>query len=194
MQKHIYNKSFSFKYWLGCFLVLGVLAACENDLAEVQKFIVEDQVAIEVGKEVEVIYSDSGRVQMKVIAPVLFRHLDKKQPKREFPEGLEVYFIGEEQTVESWLKGKHAIEIENQQLTTIRDSVVLVNKNGEKLETDHLIWDQKSGKIYTEQLVRMTTIDKRIWGYGFEADREFKTWSIKAVKGELKVDPNNLSN
>ncbi len=194
MQKHIYNMILSSKYWLGCLLLLGGMVACENDLAEVQKFIVEDQVAIEVGEEVEVIYSDSGRVQMKVIAPILHRHLDKKEPKREFPNGLEVYFIGEDQNVESWLKGKYAIEIENKQLTTIRDSVVLVNKNGEKLETDHLIWDQKSGKIYTEQLVRMTTIDKRIWGYGFEADREFKTWSIKAVKGELKVDPNNLSN
>ena len=182
----------SSRIWLLCLIILGGLVACENDLAEVQKFIVEDQVAIEVGEEVEVIYSDSGRVQMKVIAPILFRHLDKKQPKREFPEGLEVYFIGEEQTVESWLKGKHAIEIENEQLTTIRDSVVLVNKNGEKLETDHLIWDQKEGRIYTDQLVKMTTIDKKIWGYGFEADREFKRWSIRAVQGELKIDPTNL--
>lgn len=184
----------SFRHGIWYLIALISLVACENDLAEVQKFIVEDQVAIEVGEEVEVIYSDSGKVQMKVIAPILHRHLDKKSPKRAFPQGIAVYFVGKDQQIESWLTGKHAVEIEHLQQTTFRDSVVLVNKNGEKLETDHLIWDQKAGKIYTEQLVRMTTIDKRIWGYGFEADREFKKWSIKAVKGELKVDPNNLSN
>lgn len=176
-------------------ILLSLLLACENDLSEVQKFIVEEQVAIEVGEGVEVVYSDSGRVQMKVIAPILHRHLDKKEPKREFPKGIKVLFMGKDQQIESSLTGKHAIELEHQQRTTFRDSVVVfVLNTGEKLETDHLIWDQKEGKIYTDQLVRMTTIDKQIWGYGFEADREFKNWSIKAVKGELKVDPNNLSN
>jgi len=185
----------SFKPLLIGIILLSYLFACENDLSEVQKFIVEDQVAIEVGEEVEVIYSDSGRVQMKVIAPFLHRHLDKKDPKREFPKGIKVLFMGKDQQPESSLTGKHAVELEHQQRTTFRDSVVVfIHKTGEKLETDHLIWDQKAEKIYTDQLVRMTTIDKQIWGYGFEADREFKNWSIKAVKGELKVDPNNLSN
>jgi len=174
-------------------LLSGIFIACENDLAEVQKFIVEDQVAVEVGEGVEVIYSDSGRVEMKVIAPVLHKHLDRNNPKRTFPKGLEVYFIGKDQQTESYLTGKQAVEFENTHQTIIRDSVVLVSKNGDRLETDHLVWDQKTGKIYTEQLVHMTTLDKEIWGYGFEADREFKNWSIKAVKGELKVDPNNLS-
>ena len=175
-------------------ILLGfAFVSCENDLSEVKQFIVEDQVAIEVGEGVEVIYSDSGRIEMKVIAPVLHRHLDRLNPRRTFPNGLKVQFIGETQEVESWLVGKQATEYENTHETIIRDSVVVFNKNGEKLETDHLIWDQKDGRIYTDQLVRMTTLDKKIWGYGFEADREFKRWSIKAVKGELKIDPNNLN-
>ena len=176
-------------------IVLGVaLVSCENDLSEVQQFIVEDQVTIEVGEGVEVIYSDSGRIEMKVIAPILHRHLDRVNPRRTFPNGLKVLFIGKDQEIESWLVGKRATEFENTHQTIIRDSVVVFSNNGEKLETDHLIWDQKEGRIYTDQLVRMTTIDKKIWGYGFEADREFKRWSIKAVKGELKMDPNNLVN
>ena len=182
----------TFRLLVGILFLWSCISACENDLTEVQTVISADQVAIEIGEEVEVIYSDSGRIQMKVIAPLLHRHLDKREPKRTFPKGLEVYFIGKDQKVESWLKGKHAIEYEKKQETVIRDSVVLFNVNGEKLETDHLVWNQKTGKIYTEQLVKMTTIDKQIWGYGFEADREFKQWSIKAVKGELKIDPNRL--
>jgi len=174
-------------------IVLGMaLLSCENDLSEVQQFIVEDQVAIEVGEGVEVTYSDSGRIEMKVIAPILHRHLDRLNPRRTFPKGLKVFFIGKEQEVESWLVGKQATEYENTHQTIIRDSVMVFNKNGEKLETDHLIWDQKEARIYTDQLVRMTTIDKKIWGYGFEADREFKHWSIRAVQGELKIDPTNL--
>lgn len=186
------NRSIDFRYILYSILLGMSFLSCENDLSEVQQFIVEDQIAIEVGEGVEVIYSDSGKIEMKVIAPILHRHLDRLNPRRTFPNGLKVLFIGKNQEVESWLIGKQATEYENTHETIIRDSVVLFNKNGEKLETDHLIWDQKNGLIHTDQLVRMTTIDKRIWGYGFEADREFKRWSIKAVKGELKIDPTNL--
>lgn len=165
------------------------LTACENDLTEVQKFIKNEEVAIEIGEEVEVIYSDSGKVEIKIIAPLLHRHLDKREPKREFPKGLEVYFLDENQKVKSWLIGKYAMEYEKKHITIVQDSVVLFNNNEEKLETDELIWDQGKDKIYTKQFVRITTKDEQIMGYGFEADREFTYWKIIAPQGKVKIDP-----
>lgn len=180
-------------FWSGIiFLVLFL--SCENDLAEVSKFIEDDAVAIEVGEKVKMLYSDSGRVEMMIEAPLLHRHLDKRTPKREFPVGLEVFFLDREQQVQSWLIGKYAIENENKQIITVRDSVVLFNHNAEKLETDELIWDKTKNTIYTKQFVRITTENEQITGYGFEADREFKHWKIIAPQGSVKVNPDNLDN
>ena len=163
-------------------------------MAEVSKFIEDDAVAVEVGEEVKMLYSDSGRVEMMIEAPLLHRLLDKREPKREFPAGLEVFFLDKEQKVQSWLIGKSAIEDENKQVITIRDSVVLFNHNAEKLETDELIWDKTKNIIYTKQFVRITTKDEQITGYGFEADREFKYWKIIAPQGSVKVNPDKLDN
>ena len=171
---------------------ISCMLACENDLGEVSKFVDDDEVAIEVGEEVKMLYSDSGRVEMMIEAPILHRHLDKRSPKREFPNGLEVFFLDKEQKVQSWLIGKYAIEDENKHIITVQDSVVLFNHNQEKLETDELIWDQGTNMISTKQFVRITTKDEQITGYGFEADREFKYWRIIAPQGNVKINPNNL--
>lgn len=176
-------------YYFLVFLSLSMLLACENDLSEVHKFIKEDEIAIEVGEGVEVVYSDSGKVEMKITAPLMYRHLDKSQPKREFPKGLKVLFLDENQEVKSWLIGKYAIELENKQLITVRDSVILFNQNQEKLETDELVWDQGTNLIYTKQYVRITTKDEIITGYGFEADKEFTYWKIIAPQGSVKINP-----
>jgi len=164
---------------IGLYLLLFfTFLSCENDLTEVSKFIADDEVAIEIGETVKMLYSDSGRVEMMIEAPILHRHLDKREPKREFPKGLEVYFLDKEQKVQSWLTGKYAIEDEIKRIITIQDSVVLFNHNAEKLETDELIWDQGTNIISTKRFVRITTEDEQITGYGFEADREFKYWRI----------------
>ena len=49
---------------------ISCLLACENDLGEVSKFVDDDEVAIEVGEEVKMLYSDSGKVEMMIEAPV----------------------------------------------------------------------------------------------------------------------------
>jgi len=193
-QKPLLEKTSNWKVMSMAILFLIGLISCENDLAEVSKFIDDEAVAIEVGETVKMLYSDSGRVEMMIEAPLLHRHLDKRTPKREFPAGLEVFFLDKEQKVQSWLIGKYAVEDENKQIITVRDSVVLFNHNAEKLETDELIWDKTANTIHTKQFVRITTSNEQITGYGFEADREFKHWKIIAPQGNVKVNPNKLDN
>ncbi len=193
-QKPLLEKISNWKIMSLAILFLISLVSCENDLVEVSRFIDDEEVAIEIGEKVKMLYSDSGRVEMMIEAPLLHRHLDKRLPKREFPAGLEVFFLDKEQKVQSWLIGKYAIEDENKQIITVRDSVVLFNHNAEKLETDELIWDKGSNTISTKQFVRITTADEQITGYGFEADREFKYWKIIAPQGSVKVNPDKLDN
>lgn len=168
-------------------MMFFLFSACENDLAEVQKIIPKDFVGKETFKTVELLYSDSAIIRVRVLAPSMVRHLDRREPRQEFDQGLKVDFFGLHKNVQSKLSAKYAIRLINEKKVIARDSVELHSNKSEKLETSELIWDEKNKKIYTNKFVMITTPDEKIWGYGFEANQEFTKWSIKAIEGELKV-------
>lgn len=172
------------------FIFIGFLLGCENDLAEVQRFISTEEVAIEIGKDVEIIYSDSAQVKIIIEAPLLHRHLDKKEPRREFPDGFMVNFYNEKKKTNSQLTSKYAIQYENSKEIIARDSVVLQNPQ-QKLETEELIWEEDNERIHSDKFVKITTADEVITGFGFEADQEFTHWTINIVVGNVKFDKEN---
>lgn len=172
------------------FFLFYSFVGCENDLTEVQRFITNEEVAIEIGKDVEIMYSDSAQVKIIIEAPLLHRHLDKKEPRREFPNGFKVNFYNEKKKTNSQLTSKYAIQYENSKQIVARDSVVLQNPE-QKLETEELIWEEDNERIHSDKYVKITTADEEIRGYGFEADQEFTHWKINIVVGNVKFDKEN---
>ena len=57
---------------------------------------------------------------------------------------------------------------------------------GDKLNTEHLTWDGKSRKVYTNAFVRITTPDKVMTGTGLESDETFSKYKILNVKGIIR--------
>lgn len=60
-------------------------------------------------------------------------------------------------------------------------------KKGEKLNTEHLIWNEDSAKIYTDEFVKITTTDEIIMGEGMEANQDFSKWKIYKIRGTINV-------
>ncbi|HHH50665.1 MAG TPA: LPS export ABC transporter periplasmic protein LptC, partial [Saprospiraceae bacterium] len=147
----------------------------------------KDFVNKETFKSVELLYSDSAIVRVRVVAPSMIRHLDRREPRQEFDKGIKVDFFGLHKNVQSKLSANYAIRLINEKKVIARDSVELHSVQNEKLETSELIWDERKQKIYTNKFVMISTPEEKIWGYGFEANQGFTKWSIKAIEGELKV-------
>ncbi len=168
-------------------ILLGILfASCENDLEEVNQFINKDDVSIEIAKDVEIIYSDSAFVKVKIESPLLKRFLTKEDPHERFPEGIDVVFFGDRSnTPQSHLTAKHAIRREKIGEIIVRDSVVWWSEQGERLETEELIWDEKKQIVHTNRFVTIYKADEVINGFGFEANQEFTHWKIKSVDAKL---------
>ena len=76
-------------------------------------------------------------------------------------------------------------------MITVRDSVVWSTAKLEKLETEELVWDEKSGKVRTEKFVKVTQPGEIIYGFGLEADQDFSYWKILVPKGRIKVEQLN---
>ena len=136
-------------------------------------------------------YSDSARVRVIITGPLLVRHLDNSNPYDEFPEGVHVDFLNDENEVESTLDAQTAERYPRENKIIVRDTanqVILQNIRGEKLETSELIWDEKKGIIYTDKFVKITKPEEIIFAYGFNAKQDFSEYTLLSVVAKWKIE------
>ncbi len=172
------------------FLILTpvIFAACENDINEVNRLFSKEETKVEKAKSVEMLYSDSAVLQLRITSPVLLRHLEGKEPWQEFPEGIQVEFFAEGGKVTGNLTAQYAIRSESDNKITVQDSVVWQSLQGERLETEELIWDEAADKVHTDKFVIVRRPDEIIYGYGFESNQKFTQWRIRAIEGRIKAN------
>ncbi len=176
----------------GGVLLLGLFfSACEDPHLETRQVVTQDDVAMEVAAEVEILYSDSAIVRVRVTGPLLHNFNDRENPRQEFPMGIKLDFLEADLSVRSTLTAKKAVRQQEKGLITARDSVVFVTVKQEKLETEELIWDEKSGKVRTDKFVKVTKPGEVIYGFGLEAEQDFSYWKILVPKGRIKVEQIN---
>lgn len=167
-------------------LCILLLAACSSSDRE-RKIYTQDDTAVEVGRDVEILYSDSAVVRVRVTGAVLHNFTEREDPRQEFPEGVRIEFLETDLSVKSTITAKTAIRRQDKGLISARDSVVLLTKKQEKLETEELIWNERTAKVSTEKFVKVTKPDEVIYGYGLEAEQDFSYWKILVPKGRIKV-------
>ncbi|MBL7923483.1 MAG: LPS export ABC transporter periplasmic protein LptC [Bacteroidia bacterium] len=169
------------------FLVLGVhFASCKNDEEEIKRVTNVSKEPVEQIKGLETLYSDSGIVRVRVRAPEL-RKMVVPQPLTEMPGGIHIEFYDNQLKVESELKAKYAIHFENERKWEARNDVIVVNKKGERLNTEKLVWDERNELLTSDQHVKITTSEEIIYGNGFEANQDFSRYKIFNVKGRITV-------
>ncbi len=165
-----------------------MLCYCKNDIDVINTFNEFHNLPSQSVKNLETIYTDSGKIQIKLLAPELKRFSNVEEPYTEFPAGIEVIFFDKNQEPESQLTAKYAIYFEANKLWEARDSVIAINNLGDTLNTELLFWDEKKELIYTNKFVKITTENEVIWGEGLEANQEFTDWKIKNVKGTIYIE------
>lgn len=149
---------------------------------------IDDSQPGETAKEIEMIYSDSGKIVIKLVSPLLNRYIND-DPYVEFPEGLQLLFYDSLMNVQSELTANYGISWENKKVMEVKDDVVIHNyEKQEVLNTEHVIWDQRTKKIYSEVFVKRTTPDGVLYGEGFDADESLKAWKLRKVSGEFTFE------
>lgn len=103
------------------------------------------------------------------------------------PNGLYVEFYDANKNVESTLQSKYGRKFQNQGIIEVKDSVVVVNNKGERLDTEKLIWNEKTKKIYTNSFVRITTATDIMFGEGLEANQNFSNYKIFKYRGSISI-------
>jgi LPS export ABC transporter protein LptC len=174
------------------FLLLLVVAACENDIAVVNSVTsaTEAQLPLESGRNVEMLYSDSAIVRAKLNTPQMDRYMGKEKNYMEMPKGMLVIFYNNLGLEENRLKADYGIGYDNgkgMDRMEARRHVLVVNKKGDKLETEYLTWNAATKEIYTDKFVKITTKEEVIWGEGLKAKQDFSDYEITHPQGVIQV-------
>ena len=169
-------------------LLIIMFVSCKNDIAKIKSVTNETVSPNQTGENVEIIYSEDAIIKAKLNTPIV-KHFEKEKDKgySEFSQGVQVLFYDSVMTVDSKLTAKYALNYEADQKMEAKNDVVVVNKKGEVLNTEHLIWDQKAEKIYSDVPVKVTTKDQILFGKRFESDQYFNKWQILEPTGSIQL-------
>ncbi len=145
-------------------------------------------------EDVRLSYSERGAVQHVLVA----RHLTRtgtegKEKATDFIEvdgGFTLYLGGDEHEHSSTLTALRGTLDEASLRLVAEDDVVLENAAGDRLETEYLVWNEDSNRVYTNRAVTIYTEDGVLHGQGLESDGRFERYRILQPTGELTVpDP-----
>lgn len=144
------------------------------------------------GLDVTVLYSDEGKIKVRLFTHEMIRNESADPAYTDMKNGLKVEFFDDSAIVRNTVTARTARWYEQQNNILLRDSVVVLNDKGERLETSELIWNQMAKEFFTEKDVRISTPTKSIYGKGMKANQDFSVWEIKHPIGTIRVNKNEV--
>ena len=174
-------------------LVAGMFVSCVNDLDRVAAIEIPVAAPDRLTTGAEYLFTDSGNVRNRLRSGRIAEW--STEPKRtELSEGLELVFydaLGEQSSV---LTARRGVMVPAEKRMEVSEQVVFVNAKGERLETEHLTWDQDSALVYTDRAVRIERGGDIIHGQGLVASEDFSSYTIRRITGILELaDSDTLS-
>ncbi|MCX6250153.1 MAG: LPS export ABC transporter periplasmic protein LptC [Bacteroidetes bacterium] len=167
-------------------------SGCGNDLQTVNDIVHEYTAPVMSAKTIEVTFSDSGKIQAKLFSPLINRY-EGEDPRMEFPQGFKVFIYDSAMRVETTITGAWGKRMENIKMMEARGNVVVRNEiKNQQLNTEHLFWDEKKARIYSDVKSKITTSDKVFYVEGLESNESFTNYTFTHLTGEMTVRKDSI--
>jgi LPS export ABC transporter protein LptC len=179
-------------FWMCILMIASVLYGCSHTKQE-EKIVkhVREGLPVQESWDVTYLYSDSGKITARLEAPYLREMKNTENPDQtelEMNQGVRLVIINRATGAEdSHLTSKYARINQQTGIAEARDSVVVLNSEGAKLETEQLFWYREQDQIKTDKFVKITTRDEILFGEGMVANSGFNTYKIFKIRGTLSV-------
>jgi len=176
-------------------VLLGAILsiACENDTKDIDRLAnITPEEAVDISKDVTVIYSDSAQVKAELKAPEMRVYHDSTG-NYEFKKGVLIIFYDEQAKEIQRVTSKYAMQKPSENLTEFRDNVVITKIDGTVIKTEELIHDEKNKKYYGSQPITVEYTDGRTSAQGtsFTSDADFN--NIVFTNGTAILYPSSNS-
>ncbi|MCW5518691.1 LPS export ABC transporter periplasmic protein LptC [Aureitalea sp. L0-47] len=169
-------------------ILVITLFSCESNYRNIQKLNLKDGAPVGVAKNINVKYTDSGRIIANLISPLRNDYTNLEFPYQEFPEGVEVFYWNEQQEVTT-VTSDFAIRYDETSIVDLRENVVLYTSDSLTLKAEQLYWDQKNQWVFTDQPYRIIFKDGSYNdGAGFDSSEDFTEFLSRSNVGEQIID------
>jgi len=159
--------------------------SCENSIEKVKTLTAINNVPDETMMNFEVVQTEYARMVYKLTSPRLERFLQVKEPYELFPKGLHLQMYDSLQHLTSDVKCNYAIRKTRDKIMEGKYNVEITNIKGEKLNTEHIIWDENKDKMWSDDKVKITTPTEILFGNGFESNSDFSKYKIRHLTGTI---------
>lgn len=167
-----------------------LLFSCENDMEDVRQFAPnKENLPALTSISIEIFYTDSSQLKAKLKSPLL-QEFNGIEPYSEMPNGVKIEFYDGDGMMNSKLSSNYAIHYKNSDEMLAKGNVEVLNRKGEKLNTEKLIWDNRKKILRTDAFVKITTKDEVIYGEGLEANEDFSRYKILVPQGNFNLREN----
>ncbi len=167
------------------FAFILALVSCESNFRDVQKM---NEVAfspIGQSENINLKYTDSGRVEAVLISPLMLDYSNLEYGYNEFPKGIDLTLF-DESGKKSYVEADYAITYSKTDIIDLQGNVKITSSEGQVLETQQLYYDQKNEWFYTEKKFKFT--DKEgdyLEGPGVDFSKDFKIINAQRNTGEV---------
>ena len=170
------------------------LWACGNSNEDINAFQEHEKLPQLISTDIIIEYSDSARLKARVKAPLL-QEFGPPENYTVLPHGVDVFFYDPRGKITSTMHADSAIIRRNSDLMEAYDNVVVVNENGEKLETQQLFWrnsqNQADRELYTHAPLTITKGQEVLIGEGLKANESFSKYRILKPQGSFYLKDEN---
>ncbi len=172
--------------------LLLFLGSCSKSPQPNPAIKVTEDGALMSARNIEVLFSDSGKVEARLTSPLMNRYAGEA-PYLEFPNGFKIYLFDSIQQITSTIVGNRGIRRENTHIMETWGNVIVRNeKKNEQLNTEHLVWDERQHRIWTDVKVKIIRPDQILYGTRMESNESFTRYSIQGVTGEMAVKSDSI--
>ncbi len=167
---------------IAAIFLVAMFFSCGNKIKEVEDFLADKNLPIGEVKNVYLIHTDSGRINTKLIAPLMLDFSNRKEhPYSEFPNGIKIVSF-DKKGDSVILTADYSISFNKTSISEVKNNVVVVNEtDGSKLMTDQLFWDANEHYIYTEKKFILISNADTIKGIGFESNEDLSKVNMKSI-------------
>ena len=168
-------------------IAVTMFFSCNNSLKQVNKIGISENEPVGEAENINLKYTDSGRVKSILISPEMLDYSNRSYPYKEFPKGIDLELFDDENK-RSNILADYAIIYDQTNLIDLQGHVKLVTSDKDTLFAEQLYYDNSKGWLFTNKPVTYRTGLDLIHGNGFDSNSKFTNAEVLEVTGIVTLD------
>lgn len=168
-------------------IAVTMFFSCKNNLKEVQKIGIPENEPIGVAENINLKYTDSGKIKAILISPKMLDYSNRDFSFNEFTEGINLTLFDDDDQ-KNTVTADYAIVYNDTDLMDLQGNVVIATYSKDTLFAEQLYYDQKKEWLFTNKPVTFRTGSDLINGNGFDSDTKFTNAEVLEINGIITVN------